>query len=242
MELFIKHLTLDEKIAWLSTRMSTPRLGMPMLGCYEGLHGLALGGPSHNNGRITVDGKQMPNDLPTTIFPQAYGMGATWSPELIRRIGDIEAEEARWYVQRPEARRKGLVIYAPNADLARDPRWGQPLYPFGFGLSYTRFKYGQARVAKQDKQKIVITVPVTNTGDCDGEEVVQLYANLGVRQLKAFQRVMIPKGQTRDVELEVAREDLSHWDAASHAFKPVTGTIRCDIGASSADIRTSVVF
>ena len=119
---------------------------------------------------------------------------------------------------------------------------GQPLYPFGFGLSYTRFEYGQARVAKQDKQKIVITVPVTNTGDCDGEEVVQLYANLGVRQLKAFRRVMIPKGQTRDVELEVAREDLSHWDAASHAFKPVAGTIRCDIGASSADIRTSVVL
>ena len=50
-DLFIKHLTLDEKIAWLSTRMSTPRLGMPMLSCYEGLHGLALGGPAHNNGQ-----------------------------------------------------------------------------------------------------------------------------------------------------------------------------------------------
>lgn len=130
-ELFLKQLTLDEKIAWLSTRMSTPRLGMPMLGCYEGLHGLALGGPSRHNGMKEVDGKQVPNDLPTTIFPQSYGMGCTWDPEALRRMGDIEAEEVRWYIQRPEARRKGLVVYAPNADLARDPRWGRTEESFG---------------------------------------------------------------------------------------------------------------
>ena len=130
-ELFLKHLTLDEKINWLSTRMSTPRLGMPALSCYEGLHGLALGGPGRNNGMKTVDGREVPNDLPTTIFPQSYGMGCTWDCEALRRMGDIEAEEVRWYVQRPEARRKGLVVYAPNADLARDPRWGRTEESFG---------------------------------------------------------------------------------------------------------------
>lgn len=130
-DLFLKHLTLEEKLDWLTTRTSTPRLGMPMLSCYEGLHGLALGGPAHNNGRRTENGKEVANDLPTTIFPQAYGMGCTWDQEAIRRIGDIEAEEARWYIRRPEARRKGLVIYAPNADLARDPRWGRTEESFG---------------------------------------------------------------------------------------------------------------
>ena len=130
-ELFIKHLTLDEKMMWLSPMMGTPRLGMPMYSCYEGLHGLALGGPSRNNGVKTVDGKEVPNDLPTTIFPQAYGMGCTWDRGLIQRIGEIEAEEVRWYAQGNIARRKGLVVFAPNADLARDPRWGRTEESYG---------------------------------------------------------------------------------------------------------------
>ena len=130
-ELFLKHLTLDEKMMWMSPMLGTPRLGVPTTGCYEGLHGLALGGPSRHNGVKTVDGKEVPNDLPTTIFPQAYGMGATWDPALIRRIGAIEAEETRWYAQGNIARRKGLVVFAPNADLARDPRWGRTEESFG---------------------------------------------------------------------------------------------------------------
>ena len=130
-ELFLQQLTLDEKMMWLSPMMGTPRLGTPMMGCYEGLHGLALGGPSRHNGVKTVDGKEVPNDLPTTIFPQAYGMGCTWDRDLIRRIGTVEAEETRWYAQGTKARRKGLVVFAPNADLARDPRWGRTEESFG---------------------------------------------------------------------------------------------------------------
>ncbi len=130
-ELFLQHLTLDEKKMWLSPMLGTARLGMPVTSCYEGLHGLALGGPSRHNGVITVDGKEVPNDLPTTIFPQAYGMGCTWDRSLIRRIGEIEAEEVRWYAQGNIARRKGLVVFAPNADLARDPRWGRTEESYG---------------------------------------------------------------------------------------------------------------
>lgn len=130
-ELFLKQLTLDEKMSWLSPMLGTPRLGVPVTGCYEGLHGLALGGPSRHNGVKTVDGKEVPNDLPTTIFPQAYGMGCTWDRSLIRRIGEIEADEVRWYAQGNIARRKGLVVFAPNADLARDPRWGRTEESYG---------------------------------------------------------------------------------------------------------------
>ena len=130
-DLFVKHLTLDEKMTWMSPMLGTPRLGVPVYGCYEGLHGLALGGPSRHNGVKTVDGKEVPNDLPTTIFPQAYGMGATWDPQLVQRIGEIEAEEVRWYAQGNIAQRKGLVVFAPNADLARDPRWGRTEESFG---------------------------------------------------------------------------------------------------------------
>jgi len=130
-DLLLRQLTLEEKISLLTTRMGVQRLGIPDLNCYEGLHGLALGGPAHNNGMREEQGKRVPDDLPTTIFPQAYGMGCTWDREAVRRMGDIEAEEARWYITRPEARRKGLVVYAPNADLARDPRWGRTEESYG---------------------------------------------------------------------------------------------------------------
>ena len=63
-ELYLKHLSLDEKMMWMSPMLGTPRLGVPITGCYEGLHGLALGGPSRHNGVKTVDGKEVPNDLP----------------------------------------------------------------------------------------------------------------------------------------------------------------------------------
>lgn len=130
-DLLMRQLTLEEKISLLSTNLGVPRLGIPSLSCYEGLHGIALGGPANNNGRKEVNGKMVPNDLPTTIFPQAYGLGETWDREAVRRVGEQMAEEARYYIQQPEARRKGLVIYAPNADLARDPRWGRTEESYG---------------------------------------------------------------------------------------------------------------
>ena len=130
-DLLLDMLTIDEKISLLTTNLGVPRLGIPSLATYEGLHGLALGGPAMNNGRKTIDGKEVPNDLPTTMFPQSYGLGCTWNPEALRRMGDIEAEEARYYSRHPRARRKGLVVYAPNADLARDPRWGRTEESFG---------------------------------------------------------------------------------------------------------------
>ncbi|MBO4373405.1 MAG: fibronectin type III-like domain-contianing protein, partial [Bacteroidales bacterium] len=126
---------------------------------------------------------------------------------------------------------------------------GQVLYPFGYGLSYTRFNYGEPRVTKQDKQKVYVSVPVTNAGDRDGDEVVQLYVSYPdskvehpVRQLKAFNRVSIPAGKTNEVILEIDKSDLTYWDETRHAFIPETGRIRFEIGASSADIRKEITF
>lgn len=116
--LLMRQLTLDEKIALLSTNLGVPRLGIPSLSCYEGLHGIVLGGPANKF------------SYPTTIFPQAYGLGETWDREAVRRVGEQMAEEARYYIQQ-NVPRKGLVIYAPNADLARDPRWGRTEESYG---------------------------------------------------------------------------------------------------------------
>lgn len=120
-ECLLKELILDEKVALLSTDLGVPRLGIPHCWQVEGLHGLSLSGP----------GKEKPDTIPTTIFPQAYGLGETWDPELLRRIAAQVAEEARYYSQIDSGRRCMLVMRAPNADLARDPRWGRTEESFG---------------------------------------------------------------------------------------------------------------
>ena len=111
-------LTLEEKVLLMSGSPRIPRLGIAFSGQVEGLHGLALGGPGHWEGK----GKQ---PLPTTTFPQERGLGNTWDPELMQKIGALEGYEARYYYQSPTYDRGGVVVRAPNVDLARDPRWGR---------------------------------------------------------------------------------------------------------------------
>lgn len=121
-ELFLAQLTDDEKIDMLGTRLGVERLGVPQCGLVEGLHGLELGGP----------GSQRPEfHRPTTIFPQAYGLGESWDTTLVRRVAEQVSTEARYYTQIPGSPRRALVLLAPNADLARDPRWGRNEESFG---------------------------------------------------------------------------------------------------------------
>jgi beta-glucosidase len=115
-------MTLEEKVAVLSTNPSVPRLGVVGTGHVEGLHGLALGGPGEWGGK----GKE---PLTTTTFPQAYGLGETWDVDLIQKVAQVEGYEARFAFQKYNC--GGLVIRAPNADIARDPRWGRTDESYG---------------------------------------------------------------------------------------------------------------
>ena len=114
----LSRLTLDEKITLMSGAPKIPRLGIAFTGQVEGLHGLALGGPAGWGGK----GK---TSQPTTTFPQERGLGNTWDTDLMQKIGALEGYEARYYYQRQQDPRGGLVVRAPNVDLARDPRWGR---------------------------------------------------------------------------------------------------------------------
>jgi len=134
----LTRMQLDEKIACFGTRPDVPRLGIVGSPHIEGYHGVAQGGPS-NWGRK--------NPTPTTQFPQAYGLGATWDPELVRAVAAQLALEARALFQHPSAPRAGLVVRAPNADLGRDPRWGrtEEVYgedPFHVGTLAAAFSRG----------------------------------------------------------------------------------------------------
>ena len=125
-------LTLDEKIALLSTDLGVPRLGIPHCGHYEGLHGLTRGGSGGWGDRErTPEGEWIKKSLPTTVFPQSYGLGSTWDRALLQKVGEQTAEEARYYMQSDASKQHALVMRAPNADLARDPRWGRTEESFG---------------------------------------------------------------------------------------------------------------
>lgn len=120
----LKRLTLDEKVLLMSDHPKIPRLGIVFSGQVEGLHGLALGGPANWDAR----GRQPAG---TTTFPQEKGLGATWDPELLKKVAALEGEEARYFYQNPVWDRGGVVVRAPNADLSRDPRWGRTEESYG---------------------------------------------------------------------------------------------------------------
>lgn len=114
----------EEKVNCLSTRVGIPRLGVKGTWTVEGLHGLALSGPA--NWAVKGKGASV-----TTTFPQAYGLAETWDPALISQAASLEAEEARFLNQNKNYGRAGLIVFAPNADLGRDVRWGRTEECFG---------------------------------------------------------------------------------------------------------------
>jgi beta-glucosidase len=108
-------MTVDEKIDALSTDSGVPRLGIPSFGSTEGIHGIVRrGDQEHQKARIT-----------TTQFPQPPGMGASWDPALVRQAGAVQSTEARYITQSATYKQPMLMQWGPQADLARDPRWGR---------------------------------------------------------------------------------------------------------------------
>lgn len=114
----ISLMTPEEKLNSLSTRFAIPRLGISGTHTIEGLHGLAYSGPAN----WAVRG---PKASPTTTFPQSIGLAATWDPDLLQKVADQEATECRYLAQNKKFGTAGLIVFAPNADMGRDIRWGR---------------------------------------------------------------------------------------------------------------------
>jgi beta-glucosidase len=126
-----------------------------------------------------------------------------------------------------------------------------PWYPFGYGLSYSEFKYGQVTLDKQTvsaKDTVTVNVDVTNTHGQDGAEVVQVYvvdeiSSVAVpnRSLKGFEKVIIRAGETKTVKIQLKVEDLGLWDSRMK-YVVEKGSFQVLVGRSSADIQGKATF
>ena len=125
-----------------------------------------------------------------------------------------------------------------------------PMYPFGFGLSYTSFEYGNPILAKETIRKnetVSISVNVTNTGDRSGDEIIQMYlrdkvssVTRPVKELKGFERITLEKGETKTVVFDITPEKLQFFDLnMNRVVEP--GEFEIMIGPNSQDVQSQIL-
>ena len=118
---------------------------------------------------------------------------------------------------------------------------GQPLFPFGFGLSYTTFSMDKEQCKKNKDGAFEVSVNVRNTGNREGTEVVQLYLRRPAdvegpaKTLRGYQRVSLKAGESKTVTITLPREDFEVWDATSNTMRVIPGDYQLMIGSSSDD-------
>jgi beta-glucosidase len=125
-----------------------------------------------------------------------------------------------------------------------------PVYPFGYGLSYTTFEYGDIKLSKtqlKGNDKLTATVTLTNTGKVAGEEVVQLYiqdpvasVSRPVRELKNFRKVMLQPGEKKDISIEISADDLKFFNSSlKYDWEP--GDFMIYMGGNSRDLKSGKI-
>lgn len=172
------------------------------------------------------------------------------------KLNDVAAHAMGDYpgVKRPdkdiwdEKYNEGILVGYRWHDTKKIP----PLFAFGHGLSYSTFDFGKVKADRNaiaGDEKIIFTVPVTNTGKVAGAEVVQLYISdpkcsvlRPAKELKGFAKVFLQPGETKDVSLEINKDDLCYFDADRHEWIVEPGEYRALIGAASDNIKSSVSF
>ena len=172
------------------------------------------------------------------------------------RLEDVPAHQLGEY---PGSEKVGDIVNEKyNEGIFVGYRWAdkqkkaKPLFPFGHGLSYTTFEYGKPvadKKAMTADDTITFTVTVKNTGDREGQEVVQLYISdkksslpRPVKELKGFKKVKLAPGEEQKVSFTVAKDALSFFDGAKHEWIAEPGKFEAVIAASAADIRGVVPF
>ena len=174
-------------------------------------------------GKITPSGKL------TTTFP--------------RSVGQLPLFYNHLNTGRPDPDSRMFNRYASNyLDESNEP-----LYPFGYGLSYTDFVYGELQISSETLPKngeLTVSVTVTNKGNYDGYETVQLYLRdiyaevaRPMKELKGFERIFLKSGESRDVKFVITKDDLKFYNSELHyVYEP--GEFDVMVGPNSRDVQT----
>ena len=174
-------------------------------------------------------GKAVPCGKLTTTFP--------------RSVGQLPLFYNHLNTGRPDPDNRVFNRYASNyLDESNEP-----LYPFGYGLSYTDFVYGDLQLSSETLPKngtLTASVTVTNRGDCDGYETVQIYLRdiyaevaRPVKELKGFERIFLKKGESREVKFVMTEDDLKFYNSGlQYIYEP--GEFDVMIGTNSRDVQT----
>lgn len=126
------------------------------------------------------------------------------------------------------------------------------LFPFGYGLSYTTFEFGKPNLSSHSlsgHEKLILTVPVTNTGDVDGKELVQIYVgqkhpllDRPTFELKHFKKVHLAVGETKKVQFEITADDLKYYDDTKKEWRVDADKFTIYVGKSTEDIQSKLTF
>lgn len=165
----------------------------------------------------------------------------------------IRLEDNPAYINYPGE--NGKVLYGEGLFVGYryyDKKKLAPLFPFGYGLSYTSFEYDRLSLNAEKinaQQSLTVSVDITNTGKCDGKEVVQLYIRdvasslqRPEKELKGFAKVELQPGQRKTVSFQVDREALAYYDDSACKWIAEAGEFEVLVGSSSQDIRVSGRF
>ncbi|HWA83561.1 MAG TPA: glycoside hydrolase family 3 C-terminal domain-containing protein, partial [Fimbriimonadaceae bacterium] len=135
---------------------------------------------------------------------------------------------------------EGLFVGYRYFDTAK----AKPLFPFGFGLSYSTFKYSDYRLESRAKGEAVVRFRITNAGDRQADEIAQVYVSperppvpRPLKELKGFVRVSLKPGESREVSVPLDDRAFSYYDVKAHGWTVADGIYRILVGSSSQDIR-----
>jgi beta-glucosidase len=187
-------------------------------------------------------GTQAGNAIADVLFG-AYNPSGKITATFPRSVGQVPIYYNHKNTGRPYAGDKLDKYKSRYMDVPNDP-----LYPFGYGLSYTTFQYGKPELSTASLSPsgtLDVKVTVQNTGNYDGEEVAQLYIrdmvgsiSRPVKELKGFQKVMLKKGESRTLTFRLTPEDLKFYNA-DLKFAAEPGDFQVFVGGNSRDVQTA---
>jgi beta-glucosidase len=192
--------------------------------------------------QVWFQGHEAGNGIADLLFG-SYNPSGKLTMSFPRNVGQIPVYYNHKKTGRPQPEGETQKFRSNYLDVSNDP-----LFPFGYGLSYTSFTYSDVQLSKTQMPSagnITATITVTNSGNYDGEEVVQLYIHdrvasvtQPVKKLKGFQKIMLRKGESKEVRFTITAEELKFYNID---LKLVTepGIFDVMIGTNSREVKTA---